>query len=153
MYIAYTEEQEALRKELRAYYEKLLTPEIRDQLAAEHGVGPVHRKVIRQMGKDGWLGIGWPTEYGGQGRSRDRAVHLLRRVDGEAGAPVPDAHASTPSGPRSTLKHGTDEQKQFFLPKILKGEIHFCIGYSEPQAGTDLAALSTRADLRRPTSG
>ena len=45
------------------------------------------------------------------------------------------------------MKNGTDAQKQFFLPKILRGEIHFCIGYSEPQAGTDLASLTTRADL------
>ena len=70
MYIAYTEEQEALRKELRAYYQKLLTPEIREKLHIGHGTGETMRAVVRQMAADGWLGIGWPVEYGGQGRSQ-----------------------------------------------------------------------------------
>jgi len=143
MYIGYTEEQEALRKELRAYYEKLLTPAVREKLSAEHGVGPTHREVVRQMGADGWLGIGWPTEYGGQGRSEieqfiffDESMRMT--------APVPMLTINT-VGP-TIAKHGSEEQKKFFLPKILAGEIHFCIGYSEPGAGTDLAALTTRAE-------
>jgi alkylation response protein AidB-like acyl-CoA dehydrogenase len=142
MYIAYTEEQEALRKELRAYYEKLLTPALRKKLHAEHGIGPTHREVVRQMGADGWLGIGWPTEYGGQGRSEieqfiffDESMRMT--------APVPMLTINT-VGP-TIAKHGSEEQKKFFLPKILAGEIQFCIGYSEPGAGTDLAALTTRA--------
>jgi alkylation response protein AidB-like acyl-CoA dehydrogenase len=69
MEIAYTEEQQALKNELRAYYEQLLTPELEQQLANANGIGPVVRKVVKQMGADGWLGIGWPTEWGGQGRS------------------------------------------------------------------------------------
>src|SRR3972149_7827556 len=70
MYIGYTAEQEGLRRELREYYERLLTPEVREALHAEKGCGPVHRRIVRQMGKDGWLGIGWPREVGGQGRSQ-----------------------------------------------------------------------------------
>jgi 3-oxocholest-4-en-26-oyl-CoA dehydrogenase alpha subunit len=143
MYIGYTEEQEALRKELRAYYEKLLTPEIRAQLAAEHGVGPVNRQVVRQMGADGWLGIGWPTEYGGQGRSEiEQFIFFDESM--RSGAPVPMLTINT-VGP-TIARHGSEKQKAFFLPKILAGEIHFCIGYSEPGAGTDLAALTTRAE-------
>ena len=69
MYIGYDENQEELRQTLRAYYEDLLTPEIRAELARGHGVGPMNRQIVRQMGKDGWLGIGWPKEFGGQGRS------------------------------------------------------------------------------------
>src|SRR5579872_3900260 len=142
MYIGYTEEQEQLRRELRAYYAQLLTPEITEQLAHAQGVGPVMRQVVRQMGEDGWLGIGWPTEYGGQGRS---AIEQFIFFDESmrAGAPVPMLTINT-VGP-TIMNFGTDEQKDFFLPKILKGEIHFCIGYSEPGAGTDLAALKTRA--------
>jgi len=143
MYIGYTEEQEALRKELRAYYAKLLTPDVRAQLATEHGVGPTHRQVVRQMGADGWLGIGWPVAYGGQGRSEIEQFiffdESMRSV-----APVPMLTTNT-VGP-TIARHGSEEQKAFFLPKILAGEIHFCIGYSEPGAGTDLAALTTRAD-------
>ena len=69
MYIGYDENQEELRQTLRAYYDELLTPEIRSELARGRGIGPTMREVVRQMGKDGWLGIGWPKEYGGQGRS------------------------------------------------------------------------------------
>jgi alkylation response protein AidB-like acyl-CoA dehydrogenase len=142
MYIGYTEEQEALRKELRAYYEKLLTPELREVLAREHGVGETTRQVVRQMGADGWLGIGWPTEWGGQGRSEiEQFIFFDESM--RSGAPVPMLTINT-VGP-TLMRNGSEELKRFFLPKILAGEIHFCIGYSEPQAGTDLAALTTRA--------
>ncbi|TML64074.1 MAG: acyl-CoA dehydrogenase [Actinobacteria bacterium] len=142
MYIGYTEEQEALRQELRAYYAELLTPEVEEALGRGGGVGPTMRRIVRRMGEDGWLGIGWPTEYGGQGRS---AIEQFVFFDESmrAGAPVPMLTINT-VGP-TIMNFGTDEQKAFFLPKILKGEIHFCIGYTEPGAGTDLAALKTRA--------
>jgi alkylation response protein AidB-like acyl-CoA dehydrogenase len=143
MYIGYTEEQEALRKELRAYYEKLLTPEIREELHRGKGVGPTMRAVVRQMGRDGWLGIGWPREYGGQGRSEiEQFIFFDESM--RAGAPVPMLTINT-VGP-TIMRMGSDEQKREFLPRILAGEIHFCIGYSEPNAGTDLAALATRAE-------
>jgi alkylation response protein AidB-like acyl-CoA dehydrogenase len=143
MYIAYTEEQEALRKELRAYYEKLLTPEIREALHIGHGTGETMRAVVRQMAEDGWLGIGWPVEYGGQGRSQiEQFIFFDESM--RSGAPVPMLTINT-VGP-TLMKFGSEELKKFYLPKILKGEIHFCIGYTEPHAGTDLAALSTRAE-------
>jgi alkylation response protein AidB-like acyl-CoA dehydrogenase len=143
MYIAYSEEQEALRRELRAYYEKLLTPEIREELFIEHGSGETMRAVVRQMAEDGWLGIGWPVEYGGQGRSQIEQFIFFDESMRSA-APVPMLTINT-VGP-TLMKYGSDEVKQFYLPRILKGEIHFCIGYTEPHAGTDLAALSTRAE-------
>ena len=142
MYIGYTEEQQALRQELRAYYDRLLTPELLETLAREHGTGPETRRIARQMGADGWLGIGWPVEYGGQGRSEiEQFIFFDESM--RSGAPVPMLTINT-VGP-TIMRNGTDEQKKFFLPKILKGEIHFCIGYSEAGAGTDLAALTTRA--------
>jgi len=142
VYIGYTEEQEALRRELRAYYDELLSPEVVEDLSKGHGVGPAMRKVVRQMGEDGWLGIGWPTEWGGQGRSAmEQFIFFDESM--RAGAPVPMLTINT-VGP-TIMNFGTDEQKAFFLPRILKGEIHFCIGYSEPGAGTDLASLKTRA--------
>ena len=143
MYIGYNDEQEALRQELRAYYDKLLTPEVRAALHKGFGTGPDMRRVVRQMGADGWLGIGWPKEYGGQGRS-DVEQFIFFDESMRAGAPVPMLTINT-VGP-TIMQYGTDEQKDFFLPKILKGEIHFCIGYTESHAGTDLAALSTRAE-------
>ena len=142
MYIGYTEEQEGLRRELRTYYDGLLTPEIRKGLHDGRGVGPVLREVVRQMGKDGWLGIGWPQEFGGQGRSQiEQFIFFDESM--RAGAPVPMLTVNTVAP--SIMKYGSDEQKAFFLPKILAGEVHFSIGYTEPDAGTDLAALKTRA--------
>jgi 3-oxocholest-4-en-26-oyl-CoA dehydrogenase alpha subunit len=142
MQIAYTDEQQALRQELREYYTKLLTPEVEAELAHAQGIGPVVRRVVRQMGSDGWLGIGWPKEYGGRGRS---AIEQFIFFDESmrSGAPVPMLTINT-VGP-TIMNFGTQEQRDFFLPKILGGEIHFCIGYTEPGAGTDLASLRTRA--------
>jgi alkylation response protein AidB-like acyl-CoA dehydrogenase len=141
MEIGYTEEQQALRQELRDYYSNLLTPEVEAELSQSHGIGPTVRRITKQMASDGWLGIGWPKQYGGQGRS---AIEQFIFFDESmrSGAPVPMLTINT-VGP-TIMNFGTDEQKAFFLPKILAGEIHFCIGYSEPQAGTDLAALQTR---------
>jgi 3-oxocholest-4-en-26-oyl-CoA dehydrogenase alpha subunit len=145
MRIADTPEQEALRKELRAYFAELMTPERREALtsgAGEYGDGTVYREVVRQMGADGWLTLGWPREFGGQDRS---LVDQLIFTDEAAlaGAPVPFLTINT-IGP--TIMHfGTPEQQEFFLPRIAAGELHFSIGYSEPEAGTDLAALRTRA--------
>src|ERR1700732_5314935 len=142
MEIGYTEEQQALRQELREYYATLLTPEVEAELAQSHGIGPTVRRITKQMASDGWLGIGWPKQYGGQGRS---AIEQFIFFDESmrAGAPVPMLTINT-VGP-TIMQFGTPEQKQFFLPKILAGDIHFCIGYTEPESGTDLASLQTRA--------
>ncbi len=142
MHIGYTPEHEALRRELRAYYDELLTPDVVEQLAESEGVGPVARKVVLQMGADGWLGIGWPTEYGGQGRGFiEQFIFFDESM--RAGAPVPMLTINSVAP--TIMKYGSQEQKDFFLPKILRGEIHFCIGYTEPEAGTDLASLKTSA--------
>jgi len=144
MHIAYTEEQEALRDELRAYYDQLLNDDLRDALHREMGCGPVTRQVVKQMAADGWLGIGWPKEYGGQGRSQlEQFIFFDESM--RCGAPVPMLTINT-VGP-TIMEFGTDEQKAEFLPRILAGDLHFCIGYSEPEAGTDLAALKTKAVL------
>ncbi len=145
MRIADTPEQEALRKELRAYFAELMTPERRAALTSgdgEYGDGQVYRDVVRQMGTDGWLTLGWPREFGGQDRSLfDQLIFTDEAA--LAGAPVPFLTINT-VGP--TIMHfGTREQQEFFLPRIAAGELHFSIGYSEPEAGTDLAALRTRA--------
>ncbi|MFT4201235.1 acyl-CoA dehydrogenase family protein [Gordonia sp. (in: high G+C Gram-positive bacteria)] len=145
MRIAYSEEQEALRRELRAYFEKLMTPERRAALTStdgEMGEGDAYRDVVRQMGKDGWLALGWPEEFGGQNRSMmDQLIFTDEAAI--AGAPVPFL---TINSVAPTIMHfGTEEQKRFFLPKIAAGDLHFSIGYSEPGAGTDLASLRTTA--------
>jgi len=142
MEIGYTEEHQALRNELREYYDKLLTPEVQEQLHQGHGIGPDMRRVVKQMATDGWLGIGWPKEWGGQGKGPiEQFIFFDESM--RAGAPVPMLTINT-VGP-TLMDYGTQEQKEFFLPKILAGDIHFCIGYTEPESGTDLASLQTRA--------
>ena len=79
MHIGLTPEQEALRRELRAYFAELMTPEVDAEVSTGDTGGPHCLEAVRRMGRDGWLGLGWPREYGGQGRGPDRAAHLLRR--------------------------------------------------------------------------
>ncbi|MBI1816747.1 MAG: acyl-CoA dehydrogenase family protein [Deltaproteobacteria bacterium] len=142
MKLSYSPQHEALRQELRQYYKKLLTPEITEEIGRSEGVGPGPRKVVRQMGADGWLGIGWPKEYGGRGMTPiEQFIFFDESM--RAGAPVPMLTVNSVAP--TIMQFGSDEQKKFYLPKILKGEIHFAIGYTEPDAGTDLASLKTRA--------
>lgn len=142
MELGYTTDQEALRTELREYYEKLLDPETVAELSEGHGISPKTRSVWKQMCADGWAGIGWPKEWGGQGKS---AIEQFVFFDESmrSGAPVPMLSINT-VGP-TIMEYGSEWQKEFFLPKILAGDLHFCIGYSEPGAGTDLASLKTSA--------
>jgi alkylation response protein AidB-like acyl-CoA dehydrogenase len=144
MQIAYTPEQEALRDELREYFAGLMTPERREALAGgyENDGRSAYREVVKQMGTDGWLGIGWPKQYGGQDRTMMEQLIFSDEAT-IAGAPVPVLTLNT-VGP-TIMEYGTDEQKDRFLPGILGGDLHFAIGYSEPDAGTDLASLKTRA--------
>jgi 3-oxocholest-4-en-26-oyl-CoA dehydrogenase alpha subunit len=147
MRIALTPAQEQLRAELQEYFDQLVTPEIRAGLASatgEFGEAGVYRDVIRQIGADGWLGIGWPTEYGGQDRSMVEQL-IFTDVAAVAGVPIPYLTLNT-IGP-TIMRYGSAEQKDYFLPKILAGELHFSVGYSEPGSGTDLASLQTRAVL------
>ena len=142
MYLDYTPAQRELREELRVYFTRLMTPDLQAELSWKEGGGALYRQALRQMGRDGWLGIGWPQEYGGQGRSPIEQFIFSDEVQ-RAGFPLPFLTLNT-VGP-TIMEYGTPEQKSFFLPRILAGECHFSIGYSEPGAGTDLASLRTRA--------
>jgi alkylation response protein AidB-like acyl-CoA dehydrogenase len=146
MRISYTPEQEELRRELRTYFGKLMTPERQEALMSttggEIGTGNVYRETVSQMAKDGWLTLNWPTEYGGQNRTPMDSL-IFTDEAAIAGAPVP--FLTINSVAPTIMAFGTDEQKSFYLPKIAAGDLHFAIGYSEPGAGTDLAALRTTA--------
>ncbi|MGW0765867.1 acyl-CoA dehydrogenase family protein [Streptomyces sp. NPDC002676] len=133
MHLAPTERQQRLRAELRAYFRSLMYQ------GRGHDDG---RALLRRIGADGWLGLGWPVEYGGQGRGADEQFVFFDEAY-RAGAPVSMVTLNT-VGP-TLMRYGSEEQKARFLPRILSGELVFAIGYSEPGAGTDLAALRTRA--------
>ena len=94
------------------------------------------------MGRDGWLGVGWPARYGGRGFGQ---VEQQIFADEAARADVPLPAVTLQTVGPTLQEHGTPWQQDFFLPKILAGEVHFAIGYTEPEAGTDLASLRTRA--------
>ncbi|MBA0126968.1 acyl-CoA dehydrogenase family protein [Haloechinothrix sp. YIM 98757] len=145
MRIGYTDEQTKLRHHLRDYFADVMTPERRTELAGEggeYGDGTAYKEIVRELGRDGWLALGWPEEYGGQARPMlDQLIFTDEAA--VAGVPVPFLTINT-IGP-TIMRYGTDEQRAYFLPKIAAGELHFSIGYSEPDAGTDLASLRTHA--------
>jgi alkylation response protein AidB-like acyl-CoA dehydrogenase len=141
MFIDLTAPQTVLRDTLRSYFAGLLSPAERVALLTERH-GSVYRDVVRRMGRDGWLGVGWPTVYGGRGFGQVEQQIFVNEA-ARADIPLPAVTLQT-VGP-VLQEHGTPWQREFFLPRILAGEVHFAIGYTEPDAGTDLAALRTRA--------
>jgi alkylation response protein AidB-like acyl-CoA dehydrogenase len=144
MFLDFTPEQKTLRREIRAYYAQLFTPELRRALDEQWDQlgGPAFREAMGRMGKDGWLTLGWPKEYGGQGKG---AVEQFIFWDEtyRARAPLPLITVNT-VGP-TLMQYGSEAQKAEILPRIRDGELLVGIGYTEPGAGTDLASLQTRA--------
>jgi 3-oxocholest-4-en-26-oyl-CoA dehydrogenase alpha subunit len=152
MRLDYTPEQEQLRDEIRATMEQVMTPERQAAVSERVEGGPAVRECVRALAAADLLGVGWPKEFGGHGFSAIEQfifAEEARRVN----APIPLVTLNT-VGP--TLMHfGTEEQKQTFLPAILDGSVEFAIGYSEPEAGSDLASLRTTAvrDGDEPEAG
>ncbi len=141
MFIDLTDDQRKLQAELREYFAALLSNQPSSAEESE-GMGGSSKQIIQQMGRDGWLGVGWPKEYGGHGKGPLEQLIFLEEA-AKAGAPVPMITLNT-VGP-TIQQYGTDEQKERFLPAILAGDLEVAIGYSEPYSGTDLASLKTRA--------
>jgi 3-oxocholest-4-en-26-oyl-CoA dehydrogenase alpha subunit len=139
--VAYTAEQDELRREFRAYLARLMTPEVRAATRNRES-GPEYRAVIRRLGQDGWLTPGWPREYGGRGLEPLAQKIVLEEL-WLAAAPFPFVTVNT-IGP-ALIRRGSTRQKEQLLPRIASGELNFAIGYTEPAAGTDLAALRTEA--------
>jgi 3-oxocholest-4-en-26-oyl-CoA dehydrogenase alpha subunit len=142
MRLDYTPEQEQLRDEIRATMEQVMTPERQAAVSERIEGGPAVRECVRALAAANLLGVGWPKEFGGQGFSAIEQfifAEEARRVN----APIPLVTLNT-VGP-TLMQFGTEEQKQTFLPAILDGTVEFAIGYSEPEAGSDLASLRTSA--------
>ena len=144
MHLDFSPEQQTLRGEIRRYWRELFTPEMRARFDAEHEEmgGPVFREIVRRMGEDGWLAIGWPEEFGGQGRTTLEQFIFWDETH-RARAPLPFIGVCT-IGP-TLMQFGTEEQKRRYLPGLARGELIFGMGYTEPSSGTDLASLQTRA--------
>jgi 3-oxo-4-pregnene-20-carboxyl-CoA dehydrogenase beta subunit len=141
MFIDLTAAQRELRDELREYFANLMSAKEREAMLTERH-GATYRELVRRLGRDGRLGVGWPQEYGGKGFG---PVEQQIFVNEAARADVPLPYVTLQTVGPTLQAFGTREQKDFFLPRILEGDIHFAIGYTEPDAGTDLAALRTKA--------
>jgi 3-oxo-4-pregnene-20-carboxyl-CoA dehydrogenase beta subunit len=136
-----TEAQQAFKAEVREYFSQLVSAEDRLEMMTDRH-GPAYHRNIKQMGVDGWMGVGWPREYGGKGLGGIEQ-QIFANEAACADVHLPSVTLQT-VGP--TLQaYGTEKQKEMFLSDILAGEVHFAIGYSEPDAGTDLASLRTSA--------
>jgi alkylation response protein AidB-like acyl-CoA dehydrogenase len=144
VFLDYTPEQRALRAELRAYLAELMSSDVRGSIGSPGEGSEAFRPLVRRLGKDGWLGLGWPKEYGGQGRPAIDQYIMFDEVQ-RAGVPFPFVTVTT-IGP-ALMRFGTEEQKAAYLPGMLSGDLNFAVGYSEPSAGTDLASLRTSAVL------
>lgn len=143
-----TEAQQQLQRDVVAYLERHVTPALEAELLAQQEGGgpdthPHYSQFIRQLGRDGWLGLAWPKRYGGQERDAIDQYIFFDTVAGYYRIPIPflaiNAIGST------IMRAGTEEQKDRFLPPLLRGELNIAVGYSEPGAGSDLASLRTRA--------
>jgi alkylation response protein AidB-like acyl-CoA dehydrogenase len=139
-----TPEQKQLERDVKAYFEKNATLELHQEIDRfPEGEGPLCKQFVRKLGQDGWMGIGWPKEYGGQGRSSIDQYIFFDLALGYYHIPIPMLALMT-VGP-TIMRVGTEEQKKRVLPAILKGECVIAIGYTEPEAGTDLMSLKTTA--------
>lgn len=144
MQLTLTAEQESFRDEVRAYFGRVMTPELREAYLRDELSPEDYRALVRQLGADGWLCPSWPEEYGGRGLT---AVEQFLFYDETQRMKVPVPFLSTNTVGPTIMAFGTEEQKQEFLPRIRSGDALFAIGYSEPGAGTDLASLTTKAEL------
>ncbi|GAC1380298.1 MAG: hypothetical protein NVSMB48_06050 [Marmoricola sp.] len=143
-----TEEQRAFKAEARAYFGSLVSREDRIEMLTDRH-GEAYHRTIKRMGDDGWMGVGWPVEYGGQGRGGIEQ-QIFANEASYADVHLPSVTLQT-VGP--TLQaFGTQKQKDMFLKDILAGDVHFAIGYSEADAGTDLASLRCAA-RKDPATG
>jgi alkylation response protein AidB-like acyl-CoA dehydrogenase len=143
MEIDFTPDQRKFRDELRGYFADMMDEAlIRELSSGGEGGGPEFRRAMKQLGRDGLLGLSWPREYGGQERSPVEQFIFADEIQA-IGFPLPFLTLNT-VGP-TLREYGTKEQSQYFCPRILAGEMFFAIGYSEPGAGTDLAGLQTSA--------
>ncbi len=142
MDFGFATKQEDLRQDVRQFINENVTPEVLSEIedTLEGGRGPNLRALQKKAADRGWMGISWPKEYGGQGGSR-----LDQYIVEEEFARVGVTMGSAGSGAPAILAAGTEEQKKYFLPGLINGEITFALGFTEPQAGADLAGLQCRA--------
>jgi alkylation response protein AidB-like acyl-CoA dehydrogenase len=141
----FSAEELAFAAELEAFLDEHATPDVADanpEQLSQTVDTPAKRAFMRKLAQRGWLGMSWPKEYGGQERSGIYDF-LLTEALSRRGCPQPGKGIGIVG--KTLIRHGSDKMKREFLPKIIRGEIEFAIGYSEPQAGSDAANMQLRA--------
>lgn len=147
MDLALSPEDLAFQSEVRAFLDEKFTPDLRVQAGRQAGVfaeAELNRRWHRILYERGWIAPTWPKQYGGAAFTAVQR-YIFESEMAEAGTPSIPAMGLQMCGP-VLMGHGTPEQKAFHLPRILSGEHYWCQGYSEPQAGSDLAGLQCRAE-------
>jgi hypothetical protein len=137
----FTPEEEAFRKEAREFLDREITPGVSEE-TQQRTWGPEVRRLVRKLGERGWLCPSWPPEYGGIGASYMQRYILSEELSYRG---APSGGVGTGMAGPVIMMFGNDEQKKEYLPRIASGEIEFALGYTEPHAGSDLAALEIRA--------
>jgi alkylation response protein AidB-like acyl-CoA dehydrogenase len=149
MDFGYTAKQEALRREVRAFIAENITAEVRTEMEGHNegfGVRPAGEdtalvnQLFKKIGERGWLGISYPKEYGGQAGDR-----MSQYIVEEEFARADIGLSLGGSGAPAIMAAGTEEQKRYYVPKLITGEYSFALGFTEPHAGADLASLQCRA--------
>lgn len=146
----YTPEQDAFRLRVRSWLAEHLPSELKVEDAMDERVAP-NREIFdkrmawhKQLYQAGWIGLAWPKEYGGQGAELMEQI-IYNEEYAHARAPILPGYVGLGLAGPTIAQWGSEEQKQYFLPRILQGELVWCQGYSEPGSGSDLASLQTRA--------
>jgi alkylation response protein AidB-like acyl-CoA dehydrogenase len=142
MDFGYASSQQALRQEVRDFIAENMTQDVIEEVhgRGEDGRGPLMNELFKKIGERGWLGISWPKEYGGQGGDR-LTQYLVEEEFARVGLSVGGGGSGAPA----IMAAGTQEQKDYYIPRIIKGEISFAQGFTEPSGGADLASLQCRA--------
>jgi alkylation response protein AidB-like acyl-CoA dehydrogenase len=140
----WTDEHRAFHAEVRAFIEEWRTPELLEEYSRTYGAqGPEIKKFHDALSRKGWMRMCWPIEQGGEGRNLLYNFILIEEMEYYR---MPFGNLSVTSIAPAIAAHGSEDQKREYLPKIMNGEYAFALGYSEPNAGTDLASLNTKAE-------
>lgn len=148
MDFGFSKEEEAFRQVVRDFLKKEVTPEIIKEGESGIGWGPHTWGLVRKLGARGWLTPTWPKEYGGLGLPSIYRFIIHEELDYAEALPHEALTVGAGVAGPTIMLYGSEEQKRDYLPRIARGEIEFALGYTEPQAGSDLASLQIKAEER-----
>ena len=146
MRFEFTEDQLVWRDEVRDFLRQNVTPELKEEKRNSDPVtnGPLAKAFLEKVEKKGWVGVGWPEEYGGMGETMIKQFIFMEEF---RSAKAPAMGMTLTSLAPTIMQVGSEKMKKEWIPKIVSGEVELALGYSEPDAGSDLANLKTKAEI------